>query len=108
MSTCEAAKLLLPLRVATQEEDGGLGECPLEVHVPDLRAAGTELLAGRCVVALHQSAIGEEVLHSREATDVVDLVEDRERQDLPNTGDGDGRPGSRVLGRAARDGSQHL
>ena len=84
--TREAAKLPLPLWVATQEEDGGLRERPLEVHVPDLRASGAKPLPGRCVVALHQSAVREEVLHSRESTDVVDLVEDRQCQDLPDAG----------------------
>ena len=37
--------------------------------------------------ALHESRVGQKVLHSREALDVVDLVEDRQRQDLADAGD---------------------
>ena len=33
------------------------------------------------MVALHEPTVGEKVLHSWEALDVVDLVEDRERED---------------------------
>ena len=47
-------------------------------------ASTAELLARRAVLALHEPRVGEETLDALEACDVVDLVEDRERQDLAN------------------------
>ena len=41
----EPGEELLALGVVAQEEDGGLGEGPLEVDVADLGAAGAEPLA---------------------------------------------------------------
>jgi len=61
---------------------------PLQMSVADLGPSSTELLACRTVLALHQSRVGEKVLHSRKAVDVLDLVRDSECQDLPDTGDG--------------------
>ena len=47
------------------------------MSVADLGPSRTELLACRTVLALHQSRVGERVLHSRKAVGVLDLVEDR-------------------------------
>ena len=57
------------------------------MRVPDLRSSRSEPLAGGAVLALHEARVGQEVLDSGEAMDVVDLVEDRQRQDLPDAGD---------------------
>ncbi len=85
VATREASLQLLAFGVAAKEEHGGFGEGPLEVDVPDLGSSGPELLARRGVVTLHEPRVGEEVLDLREAAHVVDLVEDREGQDLAET-----------------------
>ncbi len=72
--------------VVAQEEDGSLGEGPLQVDVADLGAPGPELLACGAVVALHEPRVREEVLHPLEASDVVNLIEDRQGQDLSDAG----------------------
>jgi len=86
VATGQAAQMLLALEVLAQEEDGGLGEGPLQVDIPDLGPARAEPLAGRAVLAPDESAVGEEVLYPREASDVLDLVENHERQDLADAG----------------------
>src|SRR5690606_25000918 len=81
MLRLQASRHLLPLLAVTDEERRGLRERPLQMGVADLGPARAELLPGRAVLALHQPGIGEEVLDSREAADVLDLVEDRHGQD---------------------------
>lgn len=79
---------LLAFLAVAHKEGGSFGEGPLEMRVADLRSPGSEPLAGRAVLALDQPGIGEEVLDSGEAVDVVDLVEDRHGEDLADAGDG--------------------
>ena len=45
-----------------------------------------EPLAARLLRAPHQPGVGGELLHAVGTADVVDLVEDRERQHLPTPG----------------------
>ena len=70
----EATQHPLAFGVVAEEEGCGLGEGPLEVDVPHLRACGAEPLASRAVLALDETCVGEEVLDSWESIDVVDLV----------------------------------
>ena len=65
-----------------QEQHGRFGERPLQMDVAHLRAAGAELLAAGLLHALDQPRVRGELLHAIEARDVVDLVEDRQREDL--------------------------
>lgn len=51
---------------------------------PDRGATGAVLFVSRFARALDQPAIGQEVADLLEAFDVLDLVQDRERQDLPD------------------------
>ena len=69
---------LLALLAVTKEKTCGFGEGPLEV--------GIALFPSRAVFGLHESRVGDKVLNSRKATDVVDLVEDRKGQALPIPG----------------------
>ena len=78
--------MLLACGVVAKKERGGFRKRPLQVDVADLRTAAAELLSCRAVITLHQPRVREEVLNSLEAFDVVDLVEDRQRQDLANPG----------------------
>ena len=74
--------MFLSFGVVAKEEGRGLREGPLQMDVADLGSSGSELLARRAVLALHEPRVREKVLDAWEAADVVDLVEDRERQDL--------------------------
>src|SRR5512145_2706360 len=65
-----------------EEQHGCLREGPLQVRVADLGASGAAHLPGRALLALHQPAVGREVLDALEAADVVDFVEDRQGEDL--------------------------
>ena len=73
---------LLAFREMSEDGDGRLTECPLEMYVADLGAGRTGPLACRRRFAFDEASIGSESLDGLEATDVVDLVEDRERQNL--------------------------
>ena len=78
----------LALGVVAQEQDGGLGEGPLEVDVADLAASGAEPFAGGLLRALDEAGVGGEILDPGEAADVVDLVEEGEGEDLADAGEG--------------------
>ena len=75
-------------RVGSEEEDGRLGEGPLEMDVADLASARTQALARGLLGALDEPGVGGEVLDAREAVNVVDLVEDRQGEDLADAGQG--------------------
>jgi hypothetical protein len=78
--------LLAVLRMA-QEQDGGLRECPLQMHVAHLRAARAEFLAGGLMHAFDQARVGRKFLHAIKPRHVMNLVEDRQRQDVPDAWD---------------------
>jgi hypothetical protein len=75
-------------RVLLQKEDGGLAVGPLEMGVADLGAGGAHDLTGRSLLALDEARVGEEVTDTREAPDVMELVEQREGKDAPHARDG--------------------
>jgi hypothetical protein len=66
--------LLAVFRMA-QEQHGGLGERPLQMHVAHLRAARPEFLSTRLVHALDQPRVGGTLLHATKPRDVVNLVQ---------------------------------
>jgi len=74
-------------RIPLEEADGGLAEGPLEMGVADLGATGARALAGARVLALDETGVGGELLNAGKAPDGVDLVEDREAEDLADAGD---------------------
>jgi hypothetical protein len=74
--------------IPPKEEDSGFGEGPLEVGVTDLFARGSIAFPGGFFGALAEPGIGGEVLDPGETVDVVDLVEDDEREDGPDAVDG--------------------
>jgi len=87
VSALEPSEVLLSGHVVSQEEAGGLGEGPLEMGVSDLAARpGRDFSAG-LLLAAHDARVGEEILHAWESLDVVDLVEQDEREDLPDAWD---------------------
>lgn len=75
-------------RVLLQKEDSGLGVGPLEMRVSDLGPGGSGDPPCGGLLALHQAGIGEEVLDTGKALDVVELVKEREGEDRPDAGDG--------------------
>jgi hypothetical protein len=81
----------LPLAAVLLEPRHELGDgrrvrVPLEVHVAHLGAAGAEHLTGRFVGALDEAGVRGELLHPIEPPDVVDLIEDGQREDRPDAG----------------------
>jgi hypothetical protein len=75
-------------RICAQEEDGGLGERPLQVRVSDLSAAHSELFPRRALFALHEPCVGSEILYPFEAVDIVDFVKQGEGENFPHSGNG--------------------
>ena len=88
MFLLEGREEALATRRMPEEEHGGLREGPLQMHVPHLGAAGAEGLAARLFAAFHQPRIRGEFLHAIKPRDVVNLIEDRQRQDLADARDG--------------------
>jgi len=74
--------------IVPQEENGGFGESPLQVNVPDLGSAGSESFPRRALLAFHQSSVGGEVLDPFEALDLVNLVEHGHGENLSDSGNG--------------------
>jgi len=84
----EALAPFLQFVTFPQHEEDRFAEGPAEMSVADLGPAGSRALAGGCVRAFHEACVRGEVLDSREAVDVVDLVENRQGEDLSDAGDG--------------------
>jgi len=74
--------------VVPQEENGGLGEGPLQMDVSDFGSAGSESFSRRALLAFHESSIGSEVLDAFEALDLVNFVQHGHGEDFPDAGDG--------------------
>ena len=58
------------------------------MDVADLSTAGAGSFAGGEFVALHEASVGGEILDGGKSTDVVDFVEDDQREDLADAGYG--------------------
>jgi len=71
-----------------EKQYGRFAEGPLQVSVADLFTGSAIGLTSRFSVALDQPAVGSEVLHRGEALNRMDLVEDDQREDLTDTGNG--------------------
>src|SRR5271166_6799839 len=69
------------------EQTGGLAESPLQVGVADLLAGRALLLAGRLVAATHEPRVRQKLADVREALDVVDFVEQDQRENLADAWD---------------------
>ncbi len=87
MLLLQAFQVLLAPGIGPQEERRGLREGPLEMDVADLTAAEAVNLAGRTPGTFDQARIGRKLLDPGEAVDVLDLIEDRGRQDLADAVD---------------------
>ena len=57
------------------------------MNVADLFTGKTIVLSSRLATALDQAAIGDKLLHTLEASDLVNLIENRQSQDLTDAGD---------------------
>src|SRR5262245_22189373 len=87
MFAFQTSQQFLSFRVVAEKQDSRFREGPLEVNVADLFAGEPIVLPGRLTTALHQTAIGDKLLHPREASDVMNLVEHGQCQDLTDAGD---------------------
>jgi hypothetical protein len=84
----EFGKVLLARLVVAQEEPGRLRNRPAQVHGADLLARDTPPRPSGFLGALHQTTIRDEILHAREAGDVLNLLQTHQRQNLPDAGHG--------------------
>ena len=75
------------LGIATQEEHRGFRERPLQMDIAHLRPTRAERFPGGLFLALHEASVGRELLHAIKARNVVDLVEDGQREDLADARD---------------------
>jgi hypothetical protein len=80
----ERAEEFLPAGRVAKEQDGGFRERPLQMDVAHLGAARPEQFAAGLFAPFHEPRVRGEFLHAIKARDVVDLVEDRQRQYLAN------------------------
>jgi hypothetical protein len=80
-------EILLSHRVASQKQGGGFGEGPLEMDIPHLGSGQLFCLAGRFMRPLDQASVGEKVLDPGEPAEVVNLVEQGQREDLTDAWD---------------------
>lgn len=78
----------MPCRMIPPAEDSRVGERPLERRMADVGACGARALPSRFLGALAQAAIGGEILHPREAVDLMDFVQPHEAKDLADAGHG--------------------
>jgi hypothetical protein len=86
--TGKSLEILFRWLIALEEKDRNLGEGPLEVSVTDLFATGTVFFAVGFFDALHQAAVGDEILDLWEALDGIDLVEEDQAEDSADPWDG--------------------
>jgi hypothetical protein len=77
----------LSFRVVAEKQDSRFRKGPLEMNVADLFAGEAIVFPGRLATALDETTVGDKLLHTREAGDVMDLVEDGQSQDLADAGD---------------------
>jgi len=82
----ECGKLCFAGLTLAEEEHGGFGTGPAQMHLANLFARRAESLAIRLLGTCHQATIGDEILHARKAANVVPLIEEDQREDLPNPG----------------------
>jgi hypothetical protein len=82
----QAGEAFLTRRVVAEKQDGGFGEGPFEVGIANLLAGGAVALAGGFLGTLDEPAVGDELLDPWEAVDIVDLLQQHERQDLADPG----------------------
>jgi hypothetical protein len=79
----ELRKIRLAQRVVASEEHGRCGKSPAQMDVADFLARGPEPFAPGLLSAFDQAAIRDEILHARKTAEVLPLVEQDQRQNLP-------------------------
>ncbi len=84
----QASEVFLPYGVTAQEEGGRFGESPFEMDIAHLAAGLLFRLAGGLMGTLDQASVGDKVLDSGKAAEVVNLIEQGQREDLSNARDG--------------------
>ena len=84
----EADQRLVARRMVAEEQDRRFREGPGEGRRADFRAGGTRPLARGFLGACDQAAGGHEILHPREASDVMHFLPEHEPEALANAWDG--------------------
>lgn len=83
----QASQQLLTFRVVAPEQDSRFREGPLKVNIADLFAGEPIVFPSRLATALHQATIGDKLLHTGETRDVMNLIKNRQGQDLADAWD---------------------
>ena len=80
----EFGEVHFPWLTLADKEHGGFGKGPAQMHVADLFAGDPEPFAVGFFRALDQTTIRHKILYAREAGDVLNLLEEDQRQNLAN------------------------
>ena len=83
----EPVVVALSLFIASEEKAGCFGESPFEMGIADLTVFGAKLLTAGFSGAFDQAAIGDEVLDPVKAVDVLNLIQDDQAEDFPDSGE---------------------
>ena len=75
-------------RIRPEEQHRRFGEGPRERRMADLRAGGALPLPRRFLGTLDQAAVGRKILHTGEARDVMDFIQQHQAQNLTDPRDG--------------------
>jgi hypothetical protein len=84
----QLGQILLPRLVPPQEECGRFRKGPFKVGVADLVPRRAQAFAPGFFRTLDEATRRREILHPREAVDLVNFVEQDEAQDFANARDG--------------------
>ena len=87
MLVLQASHQFLSFRVVAEKQGSRFRKGPLEMRVADLFAGEAIVFPGRLAGTFHQAAIGDKLLHTLEAGDVVNLVQNCQGEDLADSGD---------------------
>src|SRR6185369_4163767 len=78
----EFGKVRFPRLTLADEEHGGFGKSPAEMDVADLFAGSPQAFPARFFGAFHQATVGDEILHAGKPRNVLNLIENDQRQNL--------------------------
>jgi hypothetical protein len=86
MFLLQAGQNFLTSRMIPPAEDGGFRERPREMGMADVRPRRPGAFSGGCLGTRHQTTIRRDILPSREAVALMDLIEQHKAEDLADAG----------------------
>ena len=87
MFVLQARHILLAGGIVPEKQHGGFGEGPFAIGITNFRAGGAVAFPRRFLGAFDQAAIGHKILNPGKAPNIMDLIQEDQRQDFANAGD---------------------